>query len=102
MFYRVSNGGTEFKARFTITGYVTLRGGAGGNWVYGDLTGSLKFTDTDDIHIASYEVISGTVNVTHEGNVWTFQNANVGIYYLESQSAGPWSSTSVVEITFGR
>jgi hypothetical protein len=102
MFYRVSNGGTEFKARFTITGYVGLRGGTGGNWTYGDVNGSLSFTDTDDIRIASYNVISGTVNVTHEGDVWTFQNANVSIYYLESQSTGPWRSTSVVEITFER
>lgn len=72
------------------------------NYVYGGPYGQLQFTDNEDLHIASYNIISGNVNVTHTENVWTFTNAQVGISYIDRGSSAYYSSTSVVEITFER
>ena len=70
------------------------------NWVYSSLYGQLQFTDSEDSHIVSYSIVSGNVTVTHVGDVWTFTNAVVNGNYLYP-NARTYSSSSVVDITFG-
>lgn len=71
------------------------------NYVGGQLNGSLQFTDTDDSHVVSYNVVSGTLNVTHTGDVWTFALPQRNISYISYGSTSYWSATAIVDITFG-